>query len=64
MNAVEDYSRRWAKLQNKYVVVPAEKASNNVVFVYKVYYYQCLLIKLVFSNIYTHNMEVRNLGQP
>jgi len=31
------------ELQNKYVVVPADIASNNVVFVCKTYYIDCLL---------------------
>ena len=31
-----------ADLHNRYVIVPADKASNNVVFVCKTYYFECL----------------------
>ena len=31
---------------NKYVVVPADKASNNIVFVCKSYYFECLIKEL------------------
>ena len=33
-------------LQNKYVIVPADKAPNNIVFVCKNHYIQCLLSEL------------------
>ena len=33
-------------LHDKYVVVPADKAANNVVFICKSYYYQCLVREL------------------
>ena len=33
-------------LHDKYVVVPADKAANNVIFVCKSYYYQCLVKEL------------------
>ena len=33
-------------LHDKYVVVPADKASNNIVFVCKSYYYECLVKEL------------------
>ena len=29
-------------LYNRYVIVPADKASNNVVFVCKTYYFECI----------------------
>jgi hypothetical protein len=33
-------------LHDKYVIVPADKASNNIVFVCKAYYYDCLIKEL------------------
>jgi hypothetical protein len=30
-----------ARLHDNFVLVPADKASNNIVFVYKYYYYEC-----------------------
>ena len=46
-------------LHDKYVVVPADKASNNIVFVCKTYYYNCLIKELGFNSTagnptYTH----------
>ena len=35
-----------SSLHDKYVVVPADKASNNIVFVCKSYYYECLVKEL------------------
>ena len=32
-----------ANLQSKYVIVPADKAPNNVIFICKKYYYQILV---------------------
>jgi len=37
-------------LHNKYVVVPAGKASNNIVFVRKTYYIDCLVKELGINN--------------
>jgi len=37
-------------LHNKYVVVPADKASNSIVFVCKTYYTDCLLKELGINN--------------
>jgi len=37
-------------LHNKYVVVPADKASNNMVFVCKIYYFDCLVRELGINN--------------
>jgi len=37
-------------LQNKYVVVPADTASNNIVFVCKTYYIDCLVKELGINN--------------
>jgi len=42
-------------LQNKYVVVPADKASNNIVVVCKIYYTDCLVKELGINN---------NMGNP
>jgi hypothetical protein len=35
-----------SSLHDKYVIVPAEKASNNIVFVCKSYYFDCLIKEL------------------
>ena len=32
-----------SSLHDKYVIVPADKASNNIVFVCKSYYFECLI---------------------
>ena len=37
-------------LHNKYVIVPADKASNNIVFICKAYYYDCLINELGINN--------------
>ena len=42
----EDVLKCLTSLQQKYVIVPADKASNNVVFVCKSYYISCLLREL------------------
>jgi hypothetical protein len=51
-----DYMSRWVVLKrrvgavtsqdDKYVIVPADKASNNIVFVCKSYYFECLIKEL------------------
>ena len=38
-------------LHDTYVVVPADKAANNIVFVCRRYYYECLIKELGFSGI-------------
>ena len=38
-------------LHDKYVVVPADKAANNVVFVCKSYYYECLIKELEIESV-------------
>ena len=43
------------KLHNKYVVVPADKAANNIVFVCKRYYYECLIAELGVTNTSTNS---------
>ena len=35
-----------SQLNKKYVVVPADKAPNNIVFICKQYYYQCIIKEL------------------
>jgi hypothetical protein len=37
------------RLHDNFVLVPADKASNDIVFVYKTYYYECLLNELGFT---------------
>jgi hypothetical protein len=39
-----------SSLHAKYVIVPADKASNNIVFVCKSYYYECLIKELGINN--------------
>ena len=41
-----DVKRHLADLHEQYVLVPADKASNNVVFVCKTYFYSCLMEEL------------------
>ena len=43
-------SRHLADLHDRFVIVPAYKASNNVVFICKIYYYSCLQKELVYNN--------------
>ena len=38
------------RLHDNFVLVPADKASNNIVFVCKKYYYECLLNELGFTS--------------
>ena len=46
----EVVSRLWADLHDCFVIVPADKASNNVVFICKTYYYSCLQKELIDDN--------------
>ena len=39
-----------ADLHDRFVIVPADKASNNVVFICKTYYYSCLQKELIDNN--------------
>ena len=39
-----------SSLHAKYVIVPADKASNNIVFVRKSYYFECLIKELGMNN--------------
>ena len=39
-----------SSLHDKYVIVPADKASNNIVFVSKSYYFECLIKELGINN--------------
>jgi hypothetical protein len=42
--------KRLSSLHDKYVIVPADKASNNIVFVCKSYYFECLIKELGINN--------------
>ena len=44
-------SRQLADLRDRFVIVPADKASNNVVFICKTYYYSCLQKELIENNV-------------
>jgi len=46
----KDVVDKLTDLHSKYVVVPADKASNNNVFVCKTYYIDCLVEDLVINN--------------
>ena len=46
----EIVSRQLADLHDRFVIVPADKASNNVVFICKTYYYSCLQKELIDNN--------------
>jgi hypothetical protein len=39
-----------SSLHDRYVIVPADKASNNIVFVCKSYYFECLIKELGINN--------------
>jgi hypothetical protein len=39
-----------SSLHDKYVIVPADKASNNIVFVCKSYYFECLIKEIGINN--------------
>ena len=43
-------SRQLADLHDRFVIVPADKASNNVVFICRTYYYSCLQKELIDNN--------------
>jgi hypothetical protein len=40
----------FCSLHNTYIIVPADKASNNIVFVCKSYYFECLIKELGINN--------------
>ena len=46
----EVVSRHLADLHDRFVIAPADKASNNVVFICKTYYYSCLQKELIDNN--------------
>ena len=55
--------KRLSSLHDKYVIVPADKASNNIVFVCKSYYFECLIKELgINSNtsIIPHTKQLRS----
>ena len=43
-------AKHLSHLYDKYVVVPAEKGSNNILFVCKLYYMDCLIKELGIDN--------------
>ena len=45
-----DVKKTLSTLHDKYVVIPADKASNNIVFVCKNYYIECLIKELGLNN--------------
>ena len=45
-----DVAKTLSPINNKYVVVPSDKAHNNIVFVCKTYYIQCLLSEVDKDN--------------
>ena len=46
-----DVAAELAEIDEKFVVVPADKASNNIVFVCKTHYINCLMEELVTSTM-------------
>ena len=42
-----------SSMHDNYVVVPADKASNNIVFICKAYYYNCLTKERAWYQFYT-----------
>ena len=46
----EIVARQLADLHDRFIIVPADKASNNVVFICKTYYYSCLQKELIDNN--------------
>ena len=46
-----DVSAELAEIQEKFVVVPADKASNNIVFVCKTHYINCLIKEFGMSTM-------------
>ena len=65
-----DVAAELAKINEKFVVVPADKATNNIVFVCKTHYINCLMKELGMSTTTgnpTHNhtaMSKREILQP
>ena len=47
-------------LHHKYVIVPADKAANNIVFVCRRYCYECLIKELGFSDTYGNSAYKRS----
>jgi hypothetical protein len=57
------------RLHEEFVLVPADKSSNNIVFVCKVHYYNCILNELgiysTFGNpTYTPNCSLKRWNGP
>jgi hypothetical protein len=51
------------RLHDNFVLVPADKASNNIVFVCKKYYYECLLNELGFTSTSGNPTYTRTKGR-
>jgi hypothetical protein len=52
-----------SSLHDKYVIVPADKASNNIVFVCKSYYFECLIKELGINRtplVIPHTNQLRS----
>ena len=49
-----------SSLHDKYVIVPADKASNNIVFVCKSYYFECLIKELGINNNTSSNTTYKS----
>ena len=47
----QDVAAELAEIHEKFVVVPADKASNNIVFVCKTHYINCLIEELGISTM-------------
>ena len=59
----QDVAAELAEIHEKFVVVPANKASNNIVFVCKTNYINCLMEELGMSTMTgnpTYNLTVRS----
>ena len=46
-----DVAAELAEIHEKFVIVPADKASNNIVFVCETHYINCLMEELIMSNM-------------
>jgi hypothetical protein len=53
-----------SSLHDKYVIVPADKASNNIVFVCKSYYFECLIKELGINNNTSSNTTYKTTSCP
>jgi hypothetical protein len=53
-----------SSLHDKYAIVPADKASNNIVFVCKSYYFECLIKELGIFVRWIDNSFVEQVDDP